>query len=91
MGYEQAKDVIVAVLASLPDEALPEPDRIEHDGEKRIAWFGDSGYHIGSAKRRQADGSWVRSPESRRSSAAGQALEREAMARIDRADMEATQ
>ncbi len=74
----EAQDAIRAILARIPDAALP-PLRIEQDSDGTvIAWNGDTGRYLGSAKRRGR-----REPDVNRSGGIWDAIEREAVARLD--------
>lgn len=52
MDVLEARAAIEAILASIPDKALPDFDKVEvsEDGTTCV-WWGSEGYHLGSAKR----------------------------------------
>ncbi|MCC4300413.1 hypothetical protein [Rhodococcus sp. 3-2] len=51
MDLKTARAAIEAILASIPDEELPEFDRVEYDRKGLpTVWWGGSGYCLGSAK-----------------------------------------
>jgi hypothetical protein len=78
-----ARAVIEAVQVALPDHLLPEPDRIEGNGEDRIAWFGGRGYYPLSYRRRDAEsGEMEPHPTGHRERGAYDAIEGEAITRL---------
>lgn len=80
MKIKAAREAIEAILAAIPDEELPEYDRVEHDRDGRVTvWRGGSGRTLGSAKR-----NGVREPLVYRSSASWDAIEGEMAYRADR-------
>lgn len=82
-----AQEAIEAILAAIPDEALPEFDRVEFDAPSRfperlgmpVVWWGGSGHVLGTAKR-----NGKRDPLVYRTSAAWDAIQAEMCVRADR-------
>ena len=84
MKRKHAYEAIKAILAAIDDDELPKPDRmLEHEEGTTVAWFSGTGRHLGSAKR-----NGVREPLIYRDRAAHEAIELEAICRLDRAHME---
>ena len=81
MNLKEAQDAIEEILASIPDHALPEFDRVEfgNDG-KPIVWWLSSGQHLGSATREG-----VRDPLVYRRGASLDAIHNEMTCRADQA------
>lgn len=80
MTVRAARAAIEAILSSIPDEELPEFDRVElRDGGKPCVWFGGTGHYLGSAK-----SMGVRDPLVHRSHAVSAAIEAEMTTRADR-------
>lgn len=52
MNIKEAQVAIEAILAAIPDDELPEFDRVEirEDG-RPLVWWGGSGQYLGSATR----------------------------------------
>ena len=51
MNIKEARDAIEAILESIPDNQLPEFDRVELDDRGGVTvWWGGSGRCLGSAK-----------------------------------------
>lgn len=50
MTTSEARAAIEAILASIPDEELPEFDKVEIDGDEVLVWWGGSGRVLGTAK-----------------------------------------
>lgn len=51
MDIKTARAAIEAILAAIPDEELPQFDRVEYDQEGLpTVWWGGNGYCLGSAK-----------------------------------------
>lgn len=82
MTLTSAEAAIRAILAALPDSELPK-GRTEKEGDSTLVWFGGHGYHLGSAKKRKAGGEWTRNPETYRDDAVREAIEHEAVYRLD--------
>jgi hypothetical protein len=52
MNIREAQDAIKAILAQIPDEELPEFDKVEIEDDGRLTvWWGSHGAILGSAKR----------------------------------------
>ncbi|NKW34828.1 hypothetical protein GS942_23770 [Rhodococcus hoagii] len=80
MDIKTAQAAIEAILASIPDEELPEFDRVEYgrDGKPTV-WWGGTGRCLGSAKR-----NGKRDPLVYRSNGAWGAIEAEMTYRADK-------
>ena len=80
----EAFNAIKEILASIPDDELPESSRIEHrDDGKVVVWFGGRGSYLGTAKTRAK-----RDPLTYRENGASEALFGEALYRMDRRFLE---
>lgn len=84
MKREHAYEAIKAILAAIDDSELPKPDKIETTENGTYAWFGGTGRGLGLAKSRRNGGEWQRDPIITRESGARDAIEREAVYRLDR-------
>lgn len=84
MNIIEARAAIEAILASIPDKALPDFDKVEveEDGTT-VVWWGCTGYHLGSAKR-----GGERNPIQLRERAAWAAIEGEMTYRADKRFLE---
>jgi hypothetical protein len=51
MNIKEARDAIEAILASIPDDELPEFDKVEVRSDEVLVWWGGQGRVLGSAKR----------------------------------------
>jgi hypothetical protein len=52
MDIKTARAAIEAILAAIPDDELPDFDRLELGGDGRVcAWWGGTGHVLGSATR----------------------------------------
>jgi len=78
MNIREAEAGIRAILAAIDDEALPEPDKIEEHRGATIAWFGGTGHHLDTARRGD-----TLDPDVHRARGIWQAIEREAVYRLD--------
>lgn len=80
MTIKAARAAIEAILAAIPDDELPEFDKVElgRDG-KPIVWWGSSGRHLGSATR-----NGVREPLIYRFGGSWDAIQAEMTYRADR-------
>lgn len=80
MTIGAARDAIEAILAAIPDEELPEFDRVEYapDGPP-VVWWGGSGRCLGSAK-----SNGEREPLTYRTQASWDAIQAEMTYRADR-------
>lgn len=80
MDIKTARAAIEAILASIPDENLPEFDRVEYgrDG-KPVVWWGGNGHCLGTAKRGEK-----RDPLVYRSGGSWDAIEAEMAYRADK-------
>ena len=80
MTIKTARAAMEAILASIPDEELPEFDRVEfrEDGMP-VVWWGGSGRYLGSAK-----SGGVRDPLVYRTSGSWDAIQMEMTYRADR-------
>ena len=50
MDIKQARAAIEAILEAIPDDKLPDFDKVEHRDGTVIVWWGGKGSHLGSAK-----------------------------------------
>ena len=73
-----ARAAIEAILAAIPDEDLPEFDKVEERDGRVIAWYGSTGHHLGTART-----TGERDLLAYRRSAAWQAIENEMACRAD--------
>lgn len=81
MNVKEAREAIEAILVSIPDNELPEFDKIEDDPDYGpVAWWGSHGYHIASSR----DGNGEPNPLSYRASGAWHAIEQEMVARASK-------
>lgn len=79
MNIREAQDAIKAILAEIPDDELPEFDRVEIDKEGRpVVWWGAHGHVLGSARRGKH-----RRPGNYRDNGAWDAIEAEMTHRAD--------
>lgn len=79
MDIKTARAAIEAIVAAIPDEEMPEFDRVEYrDNGMPVVWWGGTGYHLGSA----ATGG-ERSPITYRHKASWEAIENEMVYRAD--------
>ena len=78
MKREHAFEAIKAILAAIDDDELPEPSKVDQDGQRTVVWFGGLGHYLGSATR-----NGEHEPMIYRDKAARQALDLEAVCRID--------
>ena len=83
MKRKHAYEAIKAILAAIDDDEMPKPDKVERDGEKTVVWFGGMGRILGSAKR-----NGEREPLIYRDRAASDAIQMEAVYRVDLAHMQ---
>lgn len=53
MNIKEARTAIEAILAAIPDDELPEFDKVEIDAERgeTLVWWGGQGQVLGSARR----------------------------------------
>lgn len=75
MNYSEAEAAIIAILADVHDDALPEPSQVEsRPGEQfgPTIWFGGKGYVAGSA--RDGNGASLTGTDHRRKDAAYEAM-----------------
>lgn len=79
MDIKTARAAIEAILAAIPDDELPEFDKVEQRDGTTIVWWGGTGYHLGSATT-----GGVRNPQSYRTRASWAAIEGEMTCRADR-------
>lgn len=80
MDIKTARAAIEAILAAIPDKALPDFDRVEHGPDGKVTvWWGGTGHVLGTATR---DGK--RRPENYRQSASWGAIEGEMTYRADK-------
>lgn len=80
MTLKAARAAIEAILAAIPDEELPEFDRVEYGEDGRATvWWGGTGRILGSAK-----SNGVRDPLIYRRGASSEAIELEMVHRADR-------
>lgn len=82
MNIKEARKAIAAILDSIPDSALPVPDKVEQDGDYGpIVWWGGHGHHIASTR----NGKGEPNPEGYRNSATWQPIEMEMVYRASKA------
>lgn len=81
MNITEARAAIEAILEAIPDEELPEFDRVEERAEdgRLVVWWGGRGAHLGTAK---SDGE--RDPLVYRRRGSWDAIEAEMTCRADR-------
>lgn len=79
MNIKEARTAIEAILAAIPDDELPEFDKVEVRDGQIVVWWGSTGHHLGSAKR-----GGERDPLSYRRSGSWGAIEAEMTHRADR-------
>lgn len=80
MNIREAQDAIKAILAAIPDDELPEFDRVEiGDDGRLVVWWGAHGHVLGSARRGKQ-----RHPGSYRDNGAWDAIEAEMTYRADK-------
>lgn len=80
MNIKTARAAIEAILAAIPDDELPEFDRIEHGKDGKVtAWWGGTGHILGSATR-----GGKRRPENYREGTSWSAIEGEMTYRADK-------
>lgn len=80
MDIKTARAAIEAILAAVPDEELPEFDRVEYDRDGMpTVWWGGRGYCLGSAKTGEK-----RDPSIHRRNASWEAIENEMVYRADK-------
>ena len=80
MDIKTARAAIEAILAAIPDEELPEFDKVEFDKDGMpCVWYGGLGRHLGSAKR-----NGKRDPSIYHEDASWKAIELEMAYRADR-------
>jgi hypothetical protein len=80
MKYRQAAKLIAVILEAVDDDELPKPKLEENGDGTTIAWFGGYGRNLGSAK----DGWGERKPEVHRTHGILDAMQGEAVYRLDR-------
>lgn len=80
MTVKEARVAIEAILAAIPDDELPQFDRVEIDNDRgeTVVWWGGQGRVLGSA-RRGAE----RRPITYRESASWEAIQHEMTYRAD--------
>ncbi|MBF9523082.1 hypothetical protein BKG71_03680 [Mycobacteroides chelonae] len=80
MDIKTARQAIEAILAAIPDEALPAFDKVDYNKDgKPTVWWGGAGRVLGSARR-----NGVRDPLIYRRDASWSAIEHEMAHRADR-------
>lgn len=79
MNIKTARAAIEAILESIPDDKLPEFDKVEHRDGKVIVWWGGTGHTLGSAT-----SGGKRDPKVYRRNASWAAIEGEMTYRADR-------
>jgi hypothetical protein len=80
VNIKEAQTAIAAILEAIPDDELPEFDRVEHrDDGTVIVWWGSHGSHLGSSM-----SGGVRDPLAYRRRGAWAAIEAEMTHRADR-------
>ena len=84
MNISEARAAIEAILEAIPDDDLPEFDRVEIEADNRVCvWWGGHGHVLGTAKR---DGK--RRPLNYRENGSWAAIESEMTHRTDRRFLE---
>lgn len=85
MNITEAHTAIEAILAAIPDEELPEFDKVEIDNARgeTLVWWGGSGRVLGSAR-----SGGKRDPLTYRRSASWEAIQSEMTYRADRRFLE---
>lgn len=85
MTITAARAAIEAILAAIPDEELPEFDKVEIDNDRgeTLVWWGGSGRILGTAK-----SGGVRDPLIYRRTASWDAIQAEMTSRVDRRFLE---
>lgn len=79
MNIREAQDAIKAILAAIPDDELPEFDRVVVEGDEVVVWWGSTGHVLGSARRGSQ-----RRPGNYRDNGAWAAIEAEMTYRTDK-------
>lgn len=79
MTIKAAQVAIEAILAAIPDDALPEFDKVEQEGDRLVVWWGGTGHYLGSAT-----SNGERDPLNYRRRAVWEAIEGEMTYRADR-------
>jgi hypothetical protein len=80
MNIKTARAAIEAILAAIPDDELPDFDRVEHGPDGKVtAWWGGTGHILGSATR-----GGKRRPKNYREGASWSAIEGEMTYRADK-------
>jgi hypothetical protein len=85
MNIKEARLAIEAILAAIPDDELPEFDKVEIDNDRgeTLVWWGGSGRVLGSAMRGD-----VRNPIQYRKSGSWDAIQMEMTYRADQKYLE---
>lgn len=83
MNIKEARSAIEAILAAIPDEELPEFDKVEIDGTDVVVWWGGHGRVLGSAMQNGR-----RNPIQYRENASWDAIQLEMTYRADRRFLE---
>lgn len=83
MNIKEARAAIEAILEAIPDDDLPEFDKIDNDRGETLVWWGGQGRVLGSAK--SAKG---RDPLIYRRNASWQAIQMEMTYRADQKYLE---
>lgn len=80
MDIKTARAAIEAILKAIPDDQLPDFDRVEHGADGKVtAWLGGTGHILGSAKRGNK-----RRPKNYREGGSWRAIEGEMTYRADK-------
>jgi len=79
VNIKEAQTAIKAILEAIPDEELPEFDRVEIEDGKAVVWWGGTGHILGSAHRGKQ-----RHPGTYRDNGAWAAIEAEMTYRADK-------
>lgn len=80
MNIIEARNAIEAILAAIPDDELPEFDKVEVSNDETIVWWGGSGHILGTAK----TGGGERNPIQYRTGGSWNAIQAEMTYRADR-------
>lgn len=88
MNIKTAQEAIEAILAAIPDDELPEFDKVEQRDGETLVWWGSTGHYLGSATSGGRDGRKKRDPGVHRSNAIWGCIEGEMTFRADRKFLE---
>ena len=83
MNVQEARNAIEAILAAIPDDELPDFDKVEVRDDEVLVWWGGSGRILGTAK-----SGGKRDPLIYRRNASWDAIQSEMTHRVDRRFLE---